>query len=67
MSIEQILALPKDVQSDIATVLELLYQQKYTGPITLHFHGGIARTVQIPSPQIRLGTPKAAARVGVAP
>ena len=57
MSIEQLLALPKEVQSTIATVFELLYQQKYTGPITLHFHAGVARTAQIPSPQIKLSAP----------
>lgn len=55
--IRQLLALPKSVESDLAAVLTALYEQRYTGPITFHFHHGVAKAIQVPSPEIRLSTP----------
>lgn len=52
--IRDLLRLPKTVESDIASALEAIYETGYTGPITFHFKAGIARTIQVPSPEIRL-------------
>jgi len=54
MTVAQLLALPKEIQSDIATVFQLIYEQKFTGPLTFNCHLGVPKTVQVPPPQIRL-------------
>jgi hypothetical protein len=54
LTVDQLLALPKEIQSDLVTVLSLIYEQKFTGPVTLHCHLGIPKSIQVPPPQIRL-------------
>lgn len=54
--IRDLLRLPKTVEADIAAALEAIYDTRYTGPITFHFKHGIAKTMQVPSPEIRLTT-----------
>lgn len=54
MTIDDLLSLPKEVQGELVNILTALHSTRYTGPITLHFHQGIPKTVQVPSPQIRL-------------
>ena len=54
LTVEQILALPKEIQGDIVQIWTLIYERRFTGPVTINCHLGIPKTVQIPPPQIRL-------------
>lgn len=52
--LDQLLAPPRSLESDLATVLQQLYDRKYTGQVTLHFSDGVPRVAQLPAPQIKL-------------
>ena len=39
---------------DFATLLQQLFEQKFTGAIVLNFRGGIPKVAEVPSVQIRL-------------
>lgn len=52
--IDQIVAPPREVEADLMTVLKHLYDRRYTGPITLHFHEGVAKKAELPAPKIKL-------------
>ena len=54
LTVEQLLTLPKEIQSDWMTVMTLIYERKFTGPVTVNCHLGVPKTVQVPPPQIRL-------------
>lgn len=54
--LDQLLAPPRTVISDLPELLQSLYDRKYTGPITLHFADGKPRVCELPAPQIRLDT-----------
>lgn len=58
ITVEQILSLPKEIQSDLVTVFQMIYEKQFTGPVTIHCHLGIPKTVQVPPPQIRLADDK---------
>lgn len=53
--LDQIMAPPREIDSDLQTVLQHLYERRYTGPITLHFKDGMAKRAELPAPKIRLG------------
>jgi len=46
--------LPAD--ADLATVLDTVYQRRYTGTITVHLQNGRPKVVEFPGTQIRLLT-----------
>ena len=52
--LDQLLAPPREVESDFQTVMTHLFERKYTGPVTLHFHEGVAKKVELPAPKIKL-------------
>lgn len=52
--LDQLLAPPREVESDVATLLQCLYDRRYDGPITLHFRGGKPFVVDLPCPKIKL-------------
>lgn len=45
---------PDDGTLSFAGVLQSLYDQRYTGPITIHFKDGKPSVLDLPSPKIRL-------------
>lgn len=52
--LDQLLTPPRELGSSIATLFQKLYDRKYTGPITLHFHQGEAKVAEFPAPKITL-------------
>lgn len=52
--LDQLLAPPRELESDLATVLTHLFERKYTGPVTLHCHDGVPKVIELPAPKIRL-------------
>lgn len=54
--LDQLLAPPRTVESDLATLLQKLYDRRYTGPITLHFRNGTPAVCEFSAPQIKLLT-----------
>lgn len=52
--LEQLLALPVPGDATLPQLFEALYERRYTGQITLHFHAGQPRTVDFPRPQLKL-------------
>ena len=52
--LDQLLAPPREVESDLQTVLQHLWDRKYTGPVTLHCHDGVPKVIELPAPKIRL-------------
>ena len=54
LTVEQLLALPKEIRSDLASIFQMIYEKRFTGPVTINCHLGVPKTVQVPPPQIRL-------------
>lgn len=54
LTVEDILKLPKEVRAQLVSVLSQLYETRYTGPVTFHYHLGVPKTLQLLPPQIRL-------------
>jgi hypothetical protein len=54
MTVDELLTLPKELHAALSTVFTVLYQRKYTGPVTFHFRNGLPKKAQIPSPEICL-------------
>lgn len=52
--LDQLLAPPRTVESDLATLFQSLHDRKYTGPITLHFREGVPKVAEFVAPQIKL-------------
>lgn len=52
--LDQLLAPPRSVESDFATLMQALYDRKFTGPITLHFAEGQPKVVEFVAPQVKL-------------
>ena len=52
-----VLLIPRKTEEvDLPTLLQALYQRGYTGPLTLHFQGGMPRVVEFEAPQLRLSS-----------
>lgn len=45
---------PQPLRPSFATVLDDLWRQRHTGPVTIHFQSGQARTVEIPEEPMRI-------------
>jgi len=45
---------PVHEQIDLHTLLQALYDRRFTGPVTLHFRDGKPLTADLPTPKIRL-------------
>ncbi len=54
LTVDDLLRLPKEVQSDLMTVMTLIYEQQFTGTIGLNCHLGVPKSITLPAPQIRL-------------
>lgn len=52
--LDQLLAPPRELHADLALLFTKLYERKYTGAITLHFHQGEAKVAEFPAPKISL-------------
>lgn len=52
--LDQIMAPPREIESDLQSVLQHLYERKYTGTVVFHFHEGIAKKAELPAPKIKL-------------
>lgn len=52
--LDQMLAPPREVTTDLAELLRVVYDRRYTGPITLHFCAGIPRKAEFLAPQVKL-------------
>lgn len=51
---ESALAPREPLRADFATVLDDLWRQKHTGPITVHFAEGVAQQVDYPQEPMRI-------------
>ena len=52
--LDQLLAPPREIESDLATVMSHLFDRKYTGQVVLHYHDGVPKKVELPAPKIKL-------------
>lgn len=52
--LDQLLAPPRTVESNLAELLQALFDRRFTGPITLHFSDGTPKVCEFVAPQIRL-------------
>lgn len=54
--LDQLFAPPRSLESDVASLLQVLYDRRYTGPITWHFLDGVPKLAEFPAPKIKLCT-----------
>ena len=52
--LDQLLAPPRSVESDLPTILKTLYDRRYTGKVTFHFSEGTPRVAEFVAPQVKL-------------
>lgn len=53
--LDQLLAPPRTVESNLPELLQALFDRKFTGPVTLHFSDGKPKVCEFGAPQIKLG------------
>ncbi len=52
--LDQLLAPPRSIESDLATILKALHERRFTGKVSLHFSEGVPKIAEFVAPQIKL-------------